>query len=74
MPDETAAPNTVRPMPLHKTARAIASQYGDKGAIVITNGEKGIRIGVENLTPQEMREALCVAIHYSFVFGDEKGD
>lgn len=62
----------VQPLPLRMTARAIASQYGDKGAIIITSGRGGIRIGAENLTPQELREALCAAIHYSYVF--EEGD
>lgn len=59
---------TVRPMDLRRTARAIASNYGDKGGVVITYGEEGIRIGVENLTPDELREALCVAINYSYAF------
>ena len=55
-------------MPLRQTARAIAANYGDKGAVVITLGDEGIRIGVENLSPDEVREVLCTAIHYSFVF------
>jgi hypothetical protein len=52
-------------------AGAIARNYGDKGAIVITFSEDGLtRVG-ENLTPEELREVLCTAIHYSFVFADE---
>jgi len=62
----------VRPLSLRHTAAAIARNYGDKGAVVITWGKEGIRIGTENLTPQELREALCTAIHYSYVF--EKSD
>jgi hypothetical protein len=58
----------VRPLSLRQTAGAIARNYGDKGAIVITFGDEGIRIGAENLTPQELREALCTAIHYSYEF------
>lgn len=58
----------IRPMNLRHTAAAIARNYGDKGAVIITVGEDGTRIGVENLTPSEVREALCTAIHYSFVF------
>jgi len=63
----------VRPMSLRHTAGAIARNYGDKGAVVITyNAEEGdTRIGVENLTPEELREILCTAIHYSFVFEGE---
>lgn len=67
------APRPVRPMSLRHTAGAIARNYGDKGAVVITfNAEEGeTRMGVENLTPQELREALCTAIHYSFVFEED---
>jgi hypothetical protein len=61
----------IRPLNLQRTAGAIASNYGDKGAVIITIGDDGTRIGVENLTPQELREALCVAINYSFEFEDE---
>jgi hypothetical protein len=61
----------VRPLPLRKMARSIASNYGDKGAVVITYGADGIRIGVENLTPDELREVLCTAINYSYVFESE---
>lgn len=66
------AVSAVRPLNLKHTAGAIARNYGDKGAIIITFGEGGLtRVGVENLTPEELREALCTAIHYSFVFADE---
>jgi len=62
----------VMPLPLNNMARAIASNYGDKGAAVITFGREGIRIGASNLTPHELREALCAAINYSYVFEHEK--
>lgn len=52
-------------------AGVVAAECGDKGAIVISYGEGGVRVGVENLTPQELRDALCTAIHYSFVFEGE---
>ena len=66
------AVKTVQPLNLRHTAGAIARNHGDKGAIVITFGEDGLtRVGVENLTAEEFREALCTAIHYSFVFGGE---
>ncbi len=55
---------------LRGLARTIAAECGDKGAIVITLGEEGIRIGTEGCTPTELREALCTAIHYSYVFED----
>ncbi len=60
--------SNVHPIGLRRQAMAIASSYDDKGAIVITVGKEGIRIGTEGLTPDELRQALCVAIHYSFVF------
>jgi hypothetical protein len=64
--------NSVQPLNLRHTAGAIARNYGDKGAIVITFSEDGsTRVGVENLTAEEIREALCTAIHYSFVFAGE---
>jgi hypothetical protein len=59
---------SMRPLSLRHTAAAVARNYGDKGAVVITLGEDGVRIGTENLTPSELREALCTAIHYSYVF------
>jgi len=59
---------SVQPMSLRHTAAAVARNYGDKGAIVITFGDDGVRIGTKNLTPLELREALCTAIHYSYVF------
>ncbi len=60
--------NNVHPIDLKRQARAIASSYDDKGAIIISVGDEGIRIGTEGLTPDELRQALCVAINYSFVF------
>ena len=59
---------TIRPLGLRHTAAAVARNYGDKGAVIISVGDDGTRIGVENLTPEELREALCTVIHYSFVF------
>jgi len=56
---------------LRGIAESVARECGDKGAVVITFGREGIRIGVENLTPEELREALCTAIHYSYDFEDE---
>lgn len=59
---------SVHPVDLRRTARAVAQNYGDKGALVLTVGEEGVRVGTEGLTPDELRHALCVAINYSFVF------
>lgn len=58
----------IHPVDLRRTARAVASNYEDKGAIVISVGVEGVRIGTEGLTPNELREALCVAMHYSYEF------
>jgi hypothetical protein len=62
---EASRPNTVRPLELRRTAAAIAANYGDKGAIVITSGEEGIRIGVHGLDGREAQEALCIAIYHA---------
>ncbi len=58
--------SNVRPIDLQRMAAAIARSYGGHGTIVITCGPKGVRVGVKNLTPDEVREALCFAVHYSF--------
>lgn len=58
----------VRPLDLQRTAASIAANYGDKGALVISYGDEGIRIGTEGLSAEEIRESLCAAIHYSYVF------
>ena len=52
-------------------ANSIAKNYGDKGSIVITMGSEGIRIGTEGLSFDEVREALCTAIHYSYCFEND---
>jgi len=59
---------------LRGIARTVAAECGDKGAVVISYSSEGVRIGVENLTPAELREALCTAIHYSFAFEDQCED
>lgn len=58
------------PMGLKKMSRSIARSYGDKGAIVISMGDEGVRIGTEGLSFAEVREALCVAIHHCYCFED----
>ena len=63
---------TVRPLGLRHTAAAVARNYGDKGAIVITYGEGIVRIGCENLSPLELREILCAAISYSYISPNQK--
>ena len=51
---------------LQDLAWTVAAECRDKGAVVISYGLQGVRIGVENLTPEELRAALCTAIHDSF--------
>jgi len=46
-------------------------ESGDKGIVVISCGKDEVRIGVEKLTPEELREALCTAIHHSYDFEDK---
>lgn len=66
---KTRTHNTTPILGLKTTASVIARNYQDKGAIIITSNENGgIRIGTDGLTPNELRECLCVAINYSFVF------
>lgn len=57
--------SVVRPIDLRRTAASIAANYGDKGAIVITSGEEGIRIGVHGLDPRDLQDALCVALYHA---------
>jgi hypothetical protein len=58
----------VVPFPgLRQMARSVAFMHGDKGALILTLGRDGVRIGTEGLTPSELREVLCVAINYSFL-------
>ena len=54
---------TVRPLDLTKMAASISTSYGDKGAIIITSGEEGIRVGVHGLDLREAQDALCTAIY-----------
>ena len=62
----------IKPLALQKMAKAIASSYGDKGAIVLTCGEEGVRVGMAGLSPDEAERALCIAIHYNIKFSDEE--
>lgn len=57
--------NKVTPIDLRRMARSIANSYGDKGAIIIVSGDKGVRIGVSGLTDIEAQNALCVGIHHN---------
>jgi hypothetical protein len=67
--DIDATKDTTMRINLKGLAGTVAAECGDKGAVVISYGEGGsVRIGVENLTPQELRQALCTAVYYSFVF------
>jgi len=62
----------VIPLALRRMAKSIASTYGDDGAIIITVGKEGTRVGVEGLTPQQIQDALCVAINYNFYFSEQE--
>jgi hypothetical protein len=70
VPDAAKAEATVHAMPLRVTARAIAANTGKKGAIIITLGSDGIHVAADGLDPDEVREALCTAIHASFLFDE----
>jgi hypothetical protein len=72
MQDSAKSDRAVHALPLRKTARAIAANTGNKGAIVITLGQNGIHVAADGLNPEEVREALCTAIHASFIFDEER--
>ena len=57
----------VHPVDLQRMARSIAQAYGDKGAIVLTVGKDGVRIGLHGLDAREIQDALCVGLFYNFV-------
>ena len=57
----------VHPVDLERMARSIAQAYGDKGAIIITVGKDGVRIGIHGLDAREIQDALCVGLFYNFV-------
>jgi hypothetical protein len=63
MDSQDTIPN-VRPFDLKRIAASVSRNYGDKGAIVITSGEDGIRVGVHGLDLREAQDALCVAIYH----------
>jgi hypothetical protein len=54
----------ITPVDLKRIAASITRSYADKGAIVITSGEDGIRVGVHGLDLREAQDALCVAIYH----------
>jgi two-component sensor histidine kinase len=53
----------VHPFDLAHLAAAIARNYGDKGAIIITRGRDGTRVAFHGMTLREAEDALCIAIH-----------
>jgi hypothetical protein len=55
--------SSVQPFDLKTMAASVSRSYGDKGAIVITSGDEGIRVGVHGLDLDEAKDALCVAIY-----------
>ncbi len=55
----------IRPLDLTRMAASIAASYGDKGAIIITSGDDGVRIGVHGLDGREIQEALCIVIYHA---------
>ena len=62
----------IQPLDLERMARSIATNYGDKGAVIITLGEEGFRIGVFGLDNRELQNALCVGIHHNFMMMGEE--
>jgi hypothetical protein len=70
--DSIKEETTIRALPLRMAARSIAANSGAKGAIVITLGKDGIHVAADGLNPEDVREALCTAIHASFLFDEER--
>jgi hypothetical protein len=56
---------------LQMVAKAVADQYGDKGAIVVTYGKDSVRLGSHGLSPAEAENALCIAIYYHILFAEK---
>ena len=69
--DQTVKDSVANQLTHREMAGSIAASYGDKGAIVITVGDEGVRIGIEGLTQHQIQDALCTAIHYNFSFPDK---
>jgi hypothetical protein len=67
MPETPENMANVHPVDLERMARSIAQAHGDKGAIVISVGENGVRIGLHGLDAREVQDALCVGLFYNFV-------
>lgn len=59
-----ATPANVTPLDLQRLAASISRSYGDDGAIIITKGKEGYRVGVHNLDLDEAKDALCLAIYH----------
>ena len=57
--------SNVRPLALMTIAESVSRSYGDKGAIVITSGDDGIRLGIYGLDLNDAKDALCVAIYHT---------
>lgn len=57
-------PTVIHPISLDRMASSIARTYNDAGAIVVSSGEDGIRVGVSGLDLKEAQDALCVAIYH----------
>jgi hypothetical protein len=56
--------SVIHPIDLKRTAAAVAANYGDDGAIIITSGPEGFRVGVSNMLPDKLLEALNIAIYH----------
>jgi hypothetical protein len=67
MAETTENMPNVHPVDLERMARSIAQAYGDKGAIIITVGKDGVRVGIHGLDAREIQDALCVGLFYNFV-------
>lgn len=48
---------------LARMAASVAAAHRAKGAVIVTFGEEGFRIGDDGLTVDELQTALCLAIH-----------
>lgn len=55
-------------------AGSIAASYGDKGAIIVSVGDDGTRIGVAGLSWRDALDALCQAIHNEIERAHSEGE
>jgi hypothetical protein len=55
---------------LQRVAEAMAG-HGDAGAVIISYGKDGIRLGMHGVSPADAEKALCTPSYYHILFEHE---